>query len=84
VLTDVAPEKLPTRLIAFQGVTDTSFVDVAGQADPRPPRHQQLLTVVDHRALRVQHQAVIRIGNDAGFRIDLGDGLVHAMQADQR
>ena len=33
--------------------------------------------------IRVEHQAIIRISNDAGLRIHLGDGFLSPMQRNQ-
>ena len=35
-------------------------------------------------AIRVEHQAVIGVRDNTSFRIELGDGLVHPMQRNQR
>jgi hypothetical protein len=33
--------------------------------------------------IRVEHQAIIRISNDAGLRLHLGDGFLYPMQRNQ-
>jgi hypothetical protein len=84
ILPDRKPQKVQARLIAFQGVVDPSFVHVECSSDPRQPCRQQLLTVVENGAIRVEHPAVIGGSHDTGLRRDLGDGLLHPMPSDQR
>ena len=84
ILADVEPQKIQSRLVACQGVADASFAYVERQSDFCQPCCEQLLTVVENCAIRVKHQTIIRISDDAGLRIDLGDGRVHPMQGDQR
>lgn len=57
-------------------MTNLALALIQGQPDVREPRHQGLLTVLEHRAVLMQHDAVIGIGNDAGTRVELRDGLL--------
>jgi len=84
ILPEMKPQKVQARLIAFPGVVDPSFVHVECESDPRQPCRQQLLTVVENGAIRVENQAVIGVSHDTGLRRDLGDGLLPPMQSDQR
>jgi hypothetical protein len=84
ILTDMKPQNIHAGLIPFQGVVDASFGDVQRQSDGRQPRDEEVLAVFSDRALLVEDHAVIRLGDDTGLRIDLGDGHVHPMQGDQR
>jgi hypothetical protein len=79
ILPDGETEKVHARLIALQGVAHMRFVDVQCQPDPRQPCRQELLTVIESGAIRVEHQAVIGIRDHTSFRIELGDGFVHSM-----
>jgi hypothetical protein len=84
VLTDVESQEIHSRLIPFQGVAHARFVGIQRQSHLRQPVDQERLTVIENGAIRVQHQTIIRVCDDPGFRIDLGDGLIHPMQSDQR
>jgi hypothetical protein len=83
-LPDGATEQVHARLIAFQGVAHRRFVDVQCQPNPREPCRQALLTVIESGAIRVEHQAVIGVRDNTSCRIELGDGLVHPLQRNQR
>jgi hypothetical protein len=83
ILPDVTPQQRQPRLIAFQGVAHVTFGLVEAESDVRQPRLEQLLAVLKHLAILVQHHTVIGIGDDPSVRGDLGDGLLHPMQRDQ-
>ena len=83
ILPDVKPQKLHPGLIAFQGVTDAAFGFIQMQAHLRQPRPEQLLTMLEHLAVFVEHHAIISLGDDTGLRVHPGDGLIHAMQGNQ-
>src|SRR5262249_33256398 len=83
ILTDVKPQELKARVFSFEGVTDVAFGFIQCQADPCEPRAQKLLTMLKDMTVFMEDHAVIRIYNDAGLRMEPGDGLVYAMQGDQ-
>jgi hypothetical protein len=80
VLADVKPQELKPWGFSFEGVTDVAFGLIQCQADLCEPRAQKLLTLLKDVTVFMEDYAVIRIRNDAGLRVDPGDGLVHAMQ----
>jgi hypothetical protein len=84
ILPDGKTEKVHARLIAFQGVAHMRFVDVQCQSNPGEPCRQELLTMIESGAIRVEHQAVIGVHDNTSVRIELGDGLLHPMQRNQR
>jgi hypothetical protein len=43
-----------------------------------------VLTVLKDRAVLMEYYAVIGIGDNPSAWVDVGDGLVHTMQGDQR
>ena len=83
ILPDVEPQPVKSRLVAFQGMMDATFGLVQRQSDVRQPRHQQLLTMLQDLAVFMKHHHIIRIHHDAGFRVYLGDRLLHPMQGNQ-
>jgi hypothetical protein len=79
ILTNMEAEEIHTRLIAFQGVAYASFPGVQCQPDASQPLAEELLTVLEDCTIRMEYQAVVRIGNDAGVRIHVSDGLLYPM-----
>jgi hypothetical protein len=84
IVAEVATSKVHAGRLAFQGVAEAGFGEVQGQSDRRQPGPQAWLAVVQDGAIRVEHQTIIGVSDDAGLRIDLGDGRVQPMQSDQR
>ena len=62
---------------------DATFGLVQCQPHRGQPCHQQLLAVFEDPTVLMQHHAVIRIGNDTGLRVHLGNGFVHPVQGNQ-
>jgi hypothetical protein len=79
ILTDMEAEKIHARLIAFQGVAYASFACVQRQSDASQPLAEELLTMFEDCTIRMEHQAIIGISNDAGLRIHVGDGFLYPM-----
>ena len=65
-------------------MAEVTFGLIQRQSHACQPRLEQLLTVLKDRAVLMEYHAVIGIGDDPSARVDVGDGLVHAMQGDQR
>jgi hypothetical protein len=83
-LTDMEAQKVQSGLIAFQDVADASVGRIQRQSHVCQPCHPHILVVLEDRRLFMPHQAIIRVCDDAGLGIDLGDRLVYPMQGDQR
>ena len=80
ILPDVQPQERKPWLIAIQSVTDATFGLVQRQSDLCQPRHEQLSAVLQDGMVFVQHHTIIRISDDTGSRVYLGDGLVPPVQ----
>ena len=83
ILTDVEAQEGKPGLVAFQGVADATFRLVQGQPDLGQPCHKPLLAVLQDLTVFMEHDAVIRIGDDTSSRVNLGDRLLHPMQGNQ-
>src|SRR5262252_2683417 len=83
ILTDVQPQKRKPRVFSCAGVTEGAFGFMQCQADLCEPRAQKLLTRLKDVTVCMEDHAVSRRRNDAGRRMEPGDGLVYAMQGDQ-
>ena len=83
ILPDVKSQKLKPGLIAFSGMRNATFGFIQAASHLGQPRLEQLLTVLKHLTLFVEHHAIISVGDDTGVRVDPSDGLVHPMPRDQ-
>src|SRR5215470_8998993 len=84
ILPDVTSQKRKPGLIAFEGMTKAPCAFMQAESHLGSPRLEQLLTVLKHLSLLVEHHTIIGIGEDRGVWGDAGDGLVHPMKRDQR
>jgi hypothetical protein len=84
ILSDITSQKRKPGLIAFAGMSNATFGFMQAESHLGQPRLEQLLTVLKHLSLFVEHPPIIGIGDDTGVWGDAGDGLVHPMQRDQR
>ena len=65
-------------------MSKATFGFIQAESHLGQPRLEQLLTVLKHLSLLVEHHTIIGISDDPGMWVDAGDGLVHPMQRDQR
>src|SRR6516165_1348745 len=84
ILPDVEPQERKPGLIAFQGMANATFGFVQTQSHRGQPGLEQLLSVFKHPAVLVQHHAIIGVSDNSGLRVELGDGLLHPMEGNQR
>jgi hypothetical protein len=65
-------------------MAEVTFGLMQRQSNACQPRLQQVLTVLKDRAVLMEYHAVSGIGDDPSAWGDVGEGLVYAMQGDQR
>jgi hypothetical protein len=83
VLAAVKPQQRTPWVFSCAGVTDVALGLMQGQAALCEPQTQKRLTRREAATVLMEDHAVIRVRADTGLRVDLGAGLVHAMQGSQ-